>query len=1126
MAIVATFFLSLAVSPLSSAQNYINLVTDRSALGANDSLDWGILGGNGFIPPNPFTVQSVDGIVITATDTAKGLEPLEIQVQCSVPSSPFGCGRWPGNFAPGDNLLWVQFGGNPDNLVLTFSTPVSGAGMQIQSNPNTSLGPFTATIQAFNGTTLLGSFTENGNSNGAADNSAIFIGVLSSTANITSLVLSTTNPPGTPPDFAVNKLSLVRPFSLFPDHGGNVGTITPTIFGSGIPADSTAKLVCSGQSDILGTNNTVAPNGTNLTTTFDLTGAPPGQCSVVITQPDGSTQTVPELFTIEQGGAPQVWVDIIGPEKMRIGREETYYIVVGNKGNVDSSPGLVSLDVPSTFQYVQMSGTNLFAAGNTSDPEFQIPGPDNPSSTSLLFVTSGVSAGATQVSPIHLTVPSSGLTSSQLTISPSGPSSQFTLKVGWQQDLANLSLDDFLGLEGIPFIPSPAGGCPQCLNDYNAELLAHTDVLTDYLTLDNARLNLIDAWVNLPLALGRTVATGLAVTALASVGVPALILAPLGPVISQSLICVQNNLGIPSGQNCLMILKPSLRALRNAIALFLPNPFPGFPTPVQLAVKSLGVAVDLAIAATDAAGNIINAYGDVQAAFGKFQQSLGPYQIAQGNYQSCLSNTTCGQQPPPHPPNPPGTSLTVTPIQSRDPNDKLGSRGIGVQQYISEATPLRYAVYFANEDTATAPAQQVVITDQLDLTNDDLKTFSFGPIAFGNQLISPPSLQASFSTTVDLRPSNNLLVAVTANLDSSTGLVTWKFESLDPTTNQPPTDPTAGFLPPGGEGSVVFTVLPKQDLVTNTQIQNQATIVFDVNPPISTQTWLNTLDNDNPTSHVVPLPTTENSANFPVEWSGSDTGAGIQDFTIFVSNNDGPFTPWLTNTTETFASYPGVNGHTYGFFSQARDLVGNIEVLKTQAEVTTTVHTGSPPTAKCTDVTVQTDAGLCSAASASVNNGSSDPDGDAITLQQSPAGPYSLGTTAVTLTVTDTENLSASCSANVIVVDKQPPIIGAVSVSPNILWPPNNKLVPVSVAISDSDNCDSKPVCKITQITSNELITAVDAQTTSNLTANLSTQRLGNGTGRVYTLTVQCTDASGNSSTANTTVTVPHDQGN
>jgi hypothetical protein len=46
---------------------------------------------------------------------------------------------------------------------------------------------------------------------------------------------------------------------------------------------------------------------------------------------------------------------------------------------------------------------------------------------------------------------------------------------------------------------------------------------------------------------------------------------------------------------------------------------------------------------------------------------------------------------------------------------------------------------------------------------------------------------------------------------------------------------------------------------------------------------------------------------------------------------------------------------------------------------------------------------------------------------------------------------------------------------------------------------------------------------TGNLTLNLRAERLGTGTGRVYTISVQCTDPSGNSSTKTTTVTVPHD---
>ena len=41
----------------------------------------------------------------------------------------------------------------------------------------------------------------------------------------------------------------------------------------------------------------------------------------------------------------------------------------------------------------------------------------------------------------------------------------------------------------------------------------------------------------------------------------------------------------------------------------------------------------------------------------------------------------------------------------------------------------------------------------------------------------------------------------------------------------------------------------------------------------------------------------------------------------------------------------------------------------------------------------------------------------------------------------------------------------------------------------------------------------------------LRAQRLGSGTGRVYTLTYAGSDGAGNSATCSTTVTVPHDQG-
>ena len=190
------------------------------------------------------------------------------------------------------------------------------------------------------------------------------------------------------------------------------------------------------------------------------------------------------------------------------------------------------------------------------------------------------------------------------------------------------------------------------------------------------------------------------------------------------------------------------------------------------------------------------------------------------------------------------------------------------------------------------------------------------------------------------------------------------------------------------------------------------------------------------------------------------------------------------------------------------------------------------PVAQCKDITVPTDPGVCTAASASIDDGSFDPDGGPVDLTQFPPGPYSLGDTTVTLKVTDETGLSGFCSAIVTVEDLEPPTIENVTANPNVLTPPNHKMKPVEVIVSVSDNCDTEPACKIVSVISNELIngpgdgnTAPDWEITGELTVNLRAERSGKGDGRVYTITVECTDDSENSSTETVDVTVPHDKG-
>ncbi len=285
-------------------------------------------------------------------------------------------------------------------------------------------------------------------------------------------------------------------------------------------------------------------------------------------------------------------------------------------------------------------------------------------------------------------------------------------------------------------------------------------------------------------------------------------------------------------------------------------------------------------------------------------------------------------------------------IFSYDPNDKVGAAGVGAGRFVQQH-PVPYTIFFENLATASGSAQVVTITDQLDPAKLALATFSFGPVTFGDQSIDPPPGVTDFVTDVDLRPRHDLILRVEGHLTMGTGLVTWTFSSLDPATGQITNDPFEGFLPPNisapeGEGSVSFFVQPADGLATDTQITNGASIVFDTNAPINTPSWLNTIDNDAPVSQVSPLAAQQLGTSFMVQWIGSDAGSGVAAFTVYVSENGGPYDVWLT-TTQTSANFFGQGNKTYSFYSVAEDAVGNVEAVPATPDTVTTIPGG--PTA-------------------------------------------------------------------------------------------------------------------------------------------------------------------------------------
>ena len=145
------------------------------------------------------------------------------------------------------------------------------------------------------------------------------------------------------------------------------------------------------------------------------------------------------------------------------------------------------------------------------------------------------------------------------------------------------------------------------------------------------------------------------------------------------------------------------------------------------------------------------------------------------------------------------------------------------------------------------------------------------------------------------------------------------------------------------------------------------------------------------------------------------------------------------------------------------------------------------------------------------------------------------GQTTVTFFAKDNAGNTEQAKSIVLNLDKTPPNLTC-SASPNTLWPPNHKMIPITTSVNVSDALSGPAGFKLVSVTSNEPDKGLgDGDTpndvqgwilgTSCTTGQLRAERSGKGTGRIYTLTYMGFDRAGNSSTCVTTVAVPHDQG-
>lgn len=274
---------------------------------------------------------------------------------------------------------------------------------------------------------------------------------------------------------------------------------------------------------------------------------------------------------------------------------------------------------------------------------------------------------------------------------------------------------------------------------------------------------------------------------------------------------------------------------------------------------------------------------------------------------------------------------------SYDPNAIYGPTGFKAARYVNTHDRQPFLITFENVDTAKADAQIVRILDTIDRTKFDLATFEFGTVSIGNYQFKVPKGRKQFMMERSLAPGRRMKARINAALDTTTGVVFWQFTSIDPSTGDLPD--FDGFLPPNtdapsGEGSVSYTIAPKKNLPDGTQFRSRASIVFDSNTPILTNTWQNTIDAVKPVGHVSAK--IYEDTLIVLEYSAHDTGSGVDYYNVYVSTDNGPWAN-VPGGNATKVMLQGEAGKNYRFYVEAQDKAGNRDIKNAIGEAVVTL---------------------------------------------------------------------------------------------------------------------------------------------------------------------------------------------
>jgi hypothetical protein len=363
----------------------------------------------------------------------------------------------------------------------------------------------------------------------------------------------------------------------------------------------------------------------------------------------------------------------------------------------------------------------------------------------------------------------------------------------------------------------------------------------------------------------------------------------------------------------------------------------------------------------------------------------------------------------------------------------------------------------------------------------------------------------SFTVTVQdkEKPILNLPanIIVSAAPGAGTAVVTYSVTAMDncsvPTVVSRPDSGSAFPL-----GTTIVTA-QATDGSGNIQVGTFTITVVDTQPPVITV----------PTNLIVAASFGQCSAVVSYTVTLRDNAPGA---TLVCTPPSGSVFPKGTTTVNCIATDAAANASSASFTVTVVDLQkpvlslpANITVLIASNETSAVVNYNPTATDNCSTATV---------------------------VSTPPSGStFPIGVTTVTTTATDGDGNVTTGSFTVTVKqdtggDNEPPVIISITPSKRILWPPNHKMIPITVTVKATDDSGDKVISRIISVTSSEPEnglgdgdTGPDWKITGPLKLQLRAERSGSGNDRIYTITIECKDEAGNITYGTTTVTAPHD---